>query len=307
MAREERYSGVGKHAAISRVRDFRRINLKSCQLSIESLTSASVFISKKGPQPTNMSLVSLPSDTYPVENEVPESGIELERSADSSVDDRSSPMRKLKDEQGQMLVLTAVCISMLCGLLALAIDVGVLFRAKRNVQTAADAAAIAGALNYSYNGSQSAATTAARTAAGNNGISNTATEVTVNFNPNITSAYHNGSGYVQAIVSQPNPTFFMGVFNKNSISVAASAIAGTTPARLVYMFLTQPMPAPSISRVPPTSRRPVAGFRSTPVVQMHFATRVPPQLRLLTFTLWVDRAPRGNARRLPDRHLSLPV
>lgn len=99
-------------------------------------------------------------------------------------------------------------MTVLMGMMGLAIDVGLLFRAKRIAQTAADAAAIAAALNYDYNGSVTSATTAARSAAASNGISNTATNVTLNFNPNITSPWHSSSGYIQAVVSLPNPTLF---------------------------------------------------------------------------------------------------
>ena len=58
----------------------------------------------------------------------------------------------LKDESGQVLVLSLLSVMLLMAFLALAIDVGVLFRARRNMQIAADAAAVAGALDYKYNG-----------------------------------------------------------------------------------------------------------------------------------------------------------
>ena len=58
-----------------------------------------------------------------------------------------NPMRALKEERGQMLVLVALSMTVLLGFLALAIDVGLLFRAKRNLQVAADAAAVAGAMD----------------------------------------------------------------------------------------------------------------------------------------------------------------
>ena len=70
-------------------------------------------------------------------------------------------MRILRDENGQTLVLTALCGSALLGFMALALDVGVLFHTKRNLQTAADAAALAGAQNYLYTQSTSSAVTAA--------------------------------------------------------------------------------------------------------------------------------------------------
>ena len=55
-------------------------------------------------------------------------------------------MRILREEDGQTLVMTALCATVLIGFMGLAVDVGVLFHAKRNLQTAADDAAIAGRL-----------------------------------------------------------------------------------------------------------------------------------------------------------------
>ena len=66
-------------------------------------------------------------------------------------------MKSIRGESGQVLVLTVLCMAVLLGFMSLAIDVGLLFRAKRNVQIAADAAAIAGALDYKYNNSISSA------------------------------------------------------------------------------------------------------------------------------------------------------
>ena len=60
-------------------------------------------------------------------------------------------MKILCREEGQTLVLTALCMTAMLGFLALAIDVGVLFRSKRCMQTAADAAAIAAAQDYMWN------------------------------------------------------------------------------------------------------------------------------------------------------------
>ena len=138
-------------------------------------------------------------------------------------------MKIRQDESGQMLVLTAISLTVLMGFMALAIDVGLLFRAKRVVQTAADAAAIAAALQTYYVGS--GALTAAQNAATSNGIPNASTNVTLNTGSSITSPYHNSSGYVQAVVTMPNPTFFLSAFKalKTSLNVTASAIAGNTP------------------------------------------------------------------------------
>lgn len=138
---------------------------------------------------------------------------------------------RFHDEKGQMLVLTALSLSLFLAFMALAIDVGLLFRAKRIAQTAADSAAVAAALEAEYGASGSCTTQAcaAQAAATLNGIPNASTNVVLKTGSNITSPYHNASGYVQAIVTYPSQTFFLGLFIPGTMNVNASAIAGTTP------------------------------------------------------------------------------
>ncbi len=147
-------------------------------------------------------------------------------------------MKKLKDESGQVLVMTLVCMTVLLAFLAFAIDVGLLFRAKRNMQIAADAAAIAGALDYKYNstGQPASAEAAAQAAAVANGVTATGTcpisdptqtyvciHIPPSSGPNAGSA-----GYVEALISQPNQTVFMGMIRNNGLmDVGARAVAGS--------------------------------------------------------------------------------
>jgi len=136
-------------------------------------------------------------------------------------------MRFRKDESGQMIVMLAVSMTALMGFMALAVDVGILFHVRREVQIAADAAAMAGALDYHYNGSQSSATTAAQRAASQNGVTN-GSNGTVAVSPQLGSLYNSpyGVGFVQAIVSVPNPTMFMRLFGMTSVNLVSSAVAG---------------------------------------------------------------------------------
>ena len=136
-------------------------------------------------------------------------------------------MRIRHDESGQVLVLAALCLTALLGFVALATDVGLLFRAKRNLQIAADAAASAGALDYLYNASNSSEIAAASAAAAQNGVTNGSGGAVVTVNVPPLYGYHKTAGYVEVIITQPNPTFFMRVFNFNSVTVAARAVAGT--------------------------------------------------------------------------------
>jgi Putative Flp pilus-assembly TadE/G-like len=129
-----------------------------------------------------------------------------------------------KNEHGQVMVLTALSMTILFGFIAFAIDVGLLFNAKRKLQNAVDAAATSAAIDYMFNSSTTTATTAAGNAVTANGVHDAA--VTVNFHPNITSPYHNSIYYVEVIAIQPNSTFFMSMFNQSLVNIGARAVAG---------------------------------------------------------------------------------
>lgn len=137
-------------------------------------------------------------------------------------------MRFLKDESGQALVMSILFMTLLLGFMALAVDVGILFRARRAVQSAADAAAVAAAMDYKLNGTNklTRATNGGVAAATANGYTNGAGGVVVTITPLNTGLYSWCAGCMQATVKAPNPTFFMSLFNYNSIDVGARAVAG---------------------------------------------------------------------------------
>jgi hypothetical protein len=154
-------------------------------------------------------------------------------------------MRILKEESGQTLTLLCLCMGVFLGFTALATDVGLLFRAKRNMQIAADAAAVAAALDYVYNSSLTSAQGAGTTAANNNGVVAVTggASVAVNCPPTTGPNATGGSscnGYFEAIVSNPNPTIFMRAFHINSISVGARAVAGTPAAGNFCIWVMNP-------------------------------------------------------------------
>lgn len=147
---------------------------------------------------------------------------------------------KRNKEAGQALVLTAVALVLLMGFAGLAIDMGVLRHEKRLQQTAADAAALAAADNLSHGG----VTAAGQAAAASNGFGDTASAcstgcpnpgdvgfVTVTINNPPTSGPHGCGGgtcdanYVEALVTEVHPTYFMRVLGTNQESVTARAVA----------------------------------------------------------------------------------
>ncbi len=140
--------------------------------------------------------------------------------------------KKLGDESGNILILAALSMTALMGFVALGTDVGLLFRARRNVQIAADAAAMAGALDFLYNGSVSNAQAAGQSASSANGFTNgdaNGTVVTINTPP--ASGPNAGSvGFVEAVVSAPRNTFFMAMFGFKTMTVSARAVAADPTA-----------------------------------------------------------------------------
>ena len=146
-------------------------------------------------------------------------------------------MKILCGESGQATIFAVLSMTVLLGFVGFAADVGVLLHTKRNVQTAADSAAIAGAAELGYTDlTYSAAGQAAATQNGfTNGVNGAV--VTIN-NPPLYGA-HAGAGnaaFVEAIVSQDQPTIFAAtfaaLFHGNSLStmkVVARAVATNGP------------------------------------------------------------------------------
>ncbi len=170
-------------------------------------------------------------------------------------------MRLYKDEEGQVLILTVLCMTVFFGFLALAVDVGMLFNTKRQLQITADAAATAAAVQYVYgyvpsatvNTYSTANAIAAGTAAGLANDPNINTPaVTVNANPASPAVHRVCSGstcYFEAIITKDVHTVFFGAFynmltntSANTvITVGARAVAGTPgPAGPNCTFLTDP-------------------------------------------------------------------
>jgi Flp pilus assembly protein TadG len=155
-------------------------------------------------------------------------------------------MKMMSDERGYVTVFMAVFMGLvMLGFLAFALDVGYLFHEKRMAQAAADAAAVAAAEELSIGGA--AEQNAANVAATKNGFDTTLTTnfATVTLSQKDTGNYSNANGasapanWVQAVVSQPIHTFFLGAFNKNmsTMTVSASAMAGVSAANSTCVCL----------------------------------------------------------------------
>lgn len=126
--------------------------------------------------------------------------------------------------RGQVAVLAAIAMVALMGLAALTTDVGMLWTTRRQAQTAADGAAVAASRALAEGAS---VTTAAAAVATLDGFTNGAKGVTVTVNnPPLSGAYAGNSGYVETIVQQAAPTYFMKVLGYNTVNVSARAVGG---------------------------------------------------------------------------------
>ncbi len=134
-----------------------------------------------------------------------------------------SSIRQRPGESGQTTVVMAIFMAtFLFGFVAFGIDVEALFHAKRTAQSAADAAAIAAA-EESSNGN-TAEQSAANAIAKLNGIP---TAVLLHTPPSTGNYTGTTTGsYIEAVVSQPVSTYFIGVINhKTTMTVSARAVA----------------------------------------------------------------------------------
>lgn len=154
-------------------------------------------------------------------------------------------LRTIGDDSGQALVIGALSLIVLLGAVGLAIDGGQLRYQKRQLQIAADAAAIAAALEVATCGSTSncsAMQTAAQAALTENGftgsslLTNCATrtgtklELTVSNPPCALPSDPNSgqSSYVEVIVSEPVPTVFARVLGISKVPIMARSEAVPT-------------------------------------------------------------------------------
>jgi Putative Flp pilus-assembly TadE/G-like len=127
-------------------------------------------------------------------------------------------------EAGQSLVLVALGLTVLLGILGFAVDMGYYRYVRRELQNAADAAAIAGAMDVSYGTWK----TAGESAASENGFPKGGNTTVKIDNPPSAGPYAGSTypTYVQATITQKNvPVFFSKIFGAQSPTLSATSVA----------------------------------------------------------------------------------
>jgi hypothetical protein len=136
-------------------------------------------------------------------------------------------------EGGQTFVIVVLLLVVLIGFVGFGTDLGYLRFKKQQMRKAADAGAIAGASEIPYANWEAAAKEDSK----KNGFEDGKDNVTVTVNRPPLSGPHvagtpNADNYVEVIITQPQPTFFMKVMGMTSAMVKARAVAvfGSSPA-----------------------------------------------------------------------------
>lgn len=125
------------------------------------------------------------------------------------------------DQQGSILVLWALTLTATIGMIGLGLETGNWYLVKRNLQSAADVAAIGGA----YEATSDARTSVARTEMSRNGFSSSnGVTITIN-NPPTSGSYTSSNNAVEIIASQPQSKMFSAVLMSQTPTVRVRSVA----------------------------------------------------------------------------------
>jgi hypothetical protein len=139
----------------------------------------------------------------------------------------------LRRRPGKVVVFVALCLTGMVGVVALAVDGGLLLDDQQQLQAAADAAALAAATdlftNYStHQGADPNRTAAqsAQTIAAANGFSDGSNGDTVTVNiPPKSGTFSGQTGYAEVIIQHKQNRYFSTIFGNGAITVTARAVA----------------------------------------------------------------------------------
>lgn len=164
----------------------------------------------------------------------------------------------LRDERGQVLVLSVVVFAILLGMAALAIDLGSWYRTERQDQVVVDAAALAGAQALPDDPSQAASLASAY--AKKNGATLAAGAVTIK-----SSSLPNDT--IQVRYAQSSPAFFAKIFGIDHANTReqASARSGVPGAARFVAPIVVPTTNPMLHCSPP----PCAGTTQISLMNLH--------------------------------------
>lgn len=128
-------------------------------------------------------------------------------------------------ENGTVAILTGLVFVILIGFAALAIDVGIWYSEKRQLQFAADAGAIGGAIALKTTGKPTMSTYATNDINLNNCTSGNSCTIVIN-NPPTSGASAGNGGAVEVLLSKPADMFLANLFLGSAPTLHARSVAG---------------------------------------------------------------------------------
>lgn len=131
-------------------------------------------------------------------------------------------------QRGAVVAYVAIILPVILGGLGLAIDNGRLYAARRQMQTAADATAIAAAHEWRQQNHESYADEALDDASLNGYAPGPDTQIEIN-TPPVRGPRAGDSEYVEVIIRDQVPLYFMRAFSRSSTIVESRAVAGLVP------------------------------------------------------------------------------
>ena len=133
--------------------------------------------------------------------------------------------RNRSNESGVVAIVFAMMLPILLGMMGLVFDLGYAYEYKRQMQTAADAAAMAGA--YTLQRKEEAQLNSyALYDAAKNGFDGSRGETRTVNNPPSGGDFAGDSGFVEVIISHQLPTSFLRVLGVSSMDITARAVGG---------------------------------------------------------------------------------
>lgn len=133
--------------------------------------------------------------------------------------------RFTKQEHGAIAVMFALMLPVIVGLIGLGVEVGLWYSVKRNLQGAADAAAIAAAYEISDGSSSATIASTAESDASRNGYNTSIGTITVNIPPT-SGSYTTNTNAVEVILTETRTMLFGNVISDSAdVTISSRAVA----------------------------------------------------------------------------------
>ena len=135
--------------------------------------------------------------------------------------------RLIKDDRGAIVILFALMLPIIVGFVGIGVEVTSWYKVRRNMQTAADAAAITAAVERGLGSSATIISSEATREAARNGYDSTSDTITIS-NPPLTGDHIGDDAYVEVTINHPIETLFSGMFLTSAVSTTTRAVATTS-------------------------------------------------------------------------------